>query len=80
MNKRQSKYNPNSDKKWNEKNREHRNYLSSRSSARGFIRNKATIEDVEELKQLIKLRQVKLKNETEAKGLLKGGVTNEWFF
>lgn len=77
MSKRQSKYNPDCDKKWNEKNREHRNYLSSRSTARGFIRNKATIDDINELKQLIKLRQVKLKNETEDKGLLKGGITSE---
>ena len=29
-------------KKWNEKNREHRSYLTSRSSARSFISNKTS--------------------------------------
>ncbi|WP_276414265.1 hypothetical protein [Lactococcus petauri] len=43
--------------KWNEKNKERRTYLSARSSARSFIRNKATLEDLEELKQLIKERE-----------------------
>lgn len=41
------------DKKWNEKNREHRNYMTKRSTARGFIRNHATQEDLFELKKLI---------------------------
>jgi len=41
-------------KKWNEQNREHRNYLSKRSSARSFIRNHATEEDLDELESLIK--------------------------
>lgn len=41
------------DKKWAEKNREHRNYLSKRSTARSFINNNATKEDLLELKQLI---------------------------
>ena len=41
------------DKRWAEKNREHRNYLSRRSNARGFIKNLATTEDLEELKELI---------------------------
>ena len=43
--------------KWNEKNKERRTYLSARSSARSFIKNKATMEDLEELKQLIKERE-----------------------
>lgn len=41
-------------KKWQEKNRERAKYLSNRSVARSFIKNKATIEDLEELKNLIK--------------------------
>lgn len=41
------------DKRWIEKNKEHRNYLSRRSNARGFIRNLAKKEDLEELKELI---------------------------
>lgn len=47
-------------KKWNENNKEHMNYLRSRSSARSFIRNKATIEDLEELEQLIEERKKQL--------------------
>ena len=41
-------------KKWNKNNREHRNYLSKRSSARSFIRNHATVDDLNELESLIK--------------------------
>ena len=41
-------------KKWNERNREHRNYLTKRSASRGFIRNHATQEDLLELQELIK--------------------------
>lgn len=44
-------------KKWQEKNKERAKYLSSRSVARSFIRNKATIEDLEEFKQLITERE-----------------------
>lgn len=44
------------DKKWAEKNRERRNYLSKRSAARSFINNNATHEDLLELKQLIENR------------------------
>ena len=43
------------DKRWREKNREHANYLKNRTSARCFIRNKATLEDIEELKELLRL-------------------------
>lgn len=39
--------------KWESENRERRNYLSKRSSARGFIRNKATQEDLLELRDMI---------------------------
>lgn len=44
-------------KKWQEKNRERAKYLSNRSVARSFIKNKATIEDLEELKKLIEERE-----------------------
>lgn len=47
-------------KKWNEKNREHRSYLASRSSARSFIRNKATLDDLKELEELINNRRKQL--------------------
>ena len=45
-------------KKWNARNREHRNYLTKRSTSRGFIRNHATKDDLFELQELI---QKKLK-------------------
>ncbi|MCI2464596.1 hypothetical protein [Listeria monocytogenes] len=40
-------------KEWQEKNKEHANYLKSRSAARSFIKNKATLEDLKELEKLI---------------------------
>lgn len=52
----------NADKRWREKNREHANYLRNRTSARCFIRNKATLEDIEELKVLMKERIKVLNN------------------
>ena len=52
-------------KKWNQKNREHRNYLSKRSSARNFIRNHATEDDLNELEELIAERREALMTETE---------------
>ncbi|EHN14465.1 hypothetical protein [Clostridium sporogenes] len=51
------------DKKWIEKNREHATYLRNRSSARSFIRNKASAEDLEELQKLIEERKELLKQE-----------------
>ena len=51
------------DKRWREKNREHENYLKNRTSARCFIRNKATLEDIEELKELLRLRAEVLSKE-----------------
>ncbi|VUW91006.1 hypothetical protein [Streptococcus vestibularis] len=50
-------------KKWNEQNREHRNYLSKRSSARSFIRNHATVDDLKELEELIAERRNRLMTE-----------------
>lgn len=43
--------------KWENKNKEYASYLKSRSSARSFIRNKATLEDLKELKALIEERE-----------------------
>lgn len=48
------------DKRWIEKNKEHRNYLNRRSNARGFIRTLAKKEDLEELKELIEKNLKKL--------------------
>ncbi|MCI1553524.1 MAG: hypothetical protein LKH74_06305 [Levilactobacillus sp.] len=47
-------------KEWNEKNKDRMRYLSARSSARSFIRNKATQEDLQELRELIKQRETVL--------------------
>ena len=44
-------------KRWEEKNKEHSNYLKSRSAARSFIRNKSKLEDLTELEQLIEKRK-----------------------
>lgn len=45
------------DREWIEKNRKHKRYLSYRSTARTFIRNHATMDDITELKKLIKERE-----------------------
>lgn len=50
----------NADKRWREKNRWYANYLKNRTSARSFIRNKATLEDLEELQNLIEERKMTL--------------------
>lgn len=52
-------------KKWEEKNRERSNYLKVRSTARSFIRNKASKEDLLELKSLIENRLEEIKDEFE---------------
>lgn len=52
-------------KKWAENNREHRNYLSKRSSARSFIRNHATGSDLNELEELIAERRNRLMTNLE---------------
>ncbi len=51
-------------KKWQEKNKERAKYLSNRSRARSFIRNQATLEDIEEFKKLLNDREVLLKDES----------------
>ncbi|MFD2129949.1 hypothetical protein ACFSKI_01585 [Pseudogracilibacillus auburnensis] len=50
-------------KKWQEKNKERAKYLSDRSRARSFIRNQATIDDIEELRELLNERESVLINE-----------------
>lgn len=47
--------------KWESKNKEYASYLKSRSSVRSFIRNKATLEDLEEFKKLIQDKEKLLK-------------------
>lgn len=50
-------------KRWQEKNKEKAKYLSDRSRARSFIRNKATLEDIDELEELIRMRREVLNEE-----------------
>lgn len=52
----------NASRRWEQKNPERTRYLRYRTTARGFIRNHATHEDLEELKELIKEREEKLKD------------------
>ncbi len=47
-------------KRWQEKNKEHTKYLQARSMARGFINNKSTLADLQELKALIQARETLL--------------------
>lgn len=65
-------------KRWADKNPEHAIYLKTRSAARSFIRNRAELEDLEELKELIKNRKEELKMDYtyELKQLKKGNGTN----
>ena len=60
-NRKTSEAQRNADKRWREKNRDHANYLKNRTSARCLIRNKATLEDIEELKVLMEERAEALK-------------------
>lgn len=47
---------------WEKNNPKRNYYLSQRRSARSFIRNYATLEDLEELKGIIDETEEKLKN------------------
>lgn len=58
-------------KKWNKNNRDHRNYLTKRSSARSFIRKHATEEDLDELESLIKEKKKETSKMINEKQLLK---------
>lgn len=47
-------------KKWQQQNKEYSNYLKARSTSRGFIKSRATKEDLDELEQLINTRRQEL--------------------
>ncbi|WP_278414614.1 hypothetical protein [Lactobacillus taiwanensis] len=49
--------------KWKAKNKEKNALINKRSTARSFIRRFASLEDLEELKGLIKERETELKSE-----------------
>ena len=44
-------------KKWQKKNKDRSRYLTTRSHARSFIKNHATVEDLKELESLIHERK-----------------------
>ncbi|MBI6019996.1 hypothetical protein H8J79_03995 [Clostridium perfringens] len=48
------------DENWRKNNKEHANYLRARSAARSFIKNKATLQDIKELLELIEIRKNEL--------------------
>lgn len=54
------------DENWRKNNKDHANYLRSRSAARSFIRTKATLDDIDELKKMIEDRLKFLENEQKA--------------
>ncbi len=60
--KKKPNYDVKANKKWNKNNKEHRNYLTYRGVARSFIKNKATLDDLKELEELIKERKKELGN------------------
>lgn len=47
-------------KRWQEQNRDKARYLRNRSTARSFVKKQATLEDIEELEQLIEERRKEL--------------------
>lgn len=51
--------------RWKDKNKEYAKYLSDRSRARSFIRKQATLDDIEELTNLLAERKNLLLNPTE---------------
>ena len=63
--KRKSVYNYEQDRKWIENNRERKRYITYRSMATMFIRNHATLEDIEQLQDTIKKRLEALTAESE---------------
>lgn len=52
-------------KKWQEKNREHARYLRNRSTTRSFLKNQATLEDIQEMEDLISKRKETLLLDSE---------------
>lgn len=54
---RKAVYNPAADARWREENKAHASYLRSRSSAKSFIRNKATLQDIEYIEEVIAERK-----------------------
>lgn len=51
-------------KKWDEKNRSYSRYLKDRSGARSFIRNKAKLDDIKELRNMLDEKEKELRKMT----------------
>ncbi|NYS34094.1 hypothetical protein HZZ02_10240 [Streptococcus danieliae] len=49
-------------KKWDDANKERKAYINKRSTARSFVKNLATQDDLDELTQLIEERRNMLEN------------------
>lgn len=49
-------------KKWDENNKERKKYIVKRSTAKGFIRDYATLEDIAMLRELLNERENELNN------------------
>lgn len=64
MAERKAKYNPAANRRWSEKNPERRKYLSHRSRARSFVRDVATLDDLNELAAMIDERKAELEKTT----------------
>lgn len=55
-----SKAKAKANKKWDEKNKERKNYIVRRSNAKGFILNMATEEDLRQMEKYIAQRREEL--------------------
>jgi len=50
-------------KTWEDKNKDKVNYTKSKSSCKSFIKNKATLEDIQDIEELIKeVKAIKYNN------------------
>ena len=47
-------------KKWQEKNKERAKYLSDRSRARSFLKNRVTEEDLAEFEEILRIKRQEL--------------------
>lgn len=65
VNSEKTKNQTDANKKWQKKNKEYSNYLIDRSKARGFIKKKALVEDLDELSVLIDARRKELEENNE---------------
>lgn len=48
-------------KKWNQKNKDRVQYINKKSASKSFIKNLANQEDLDELKEIINIREEALK-------------------